>query len=188
MDIPNKLEGLRKTLEIKPTTYAAAAAKPKLQAAEAAKVPGPKIAAAHTYRLVPMRQPHQVRKARNQKVVLTCVSDDAIKRIETRIKTKSKDLQVSKPEPSLPLIIIRDVLKVNSDAQIVESLKRQNGHTTEGLGWGKVEARVRYRRRAQKPLECHPVLEVSPALYTRLIKPATCMWGCSGDRFGTSRL
>ncbi|GBP92805.1 Putative 115 kDa protein in type-1 retrotransposable element R1DM [Eumeta japonica] len=39
-----------------------------------------------------------------------------------------------------------------------------------------------------KPLECHPVLEVSPALYTRLIKPATCMWGCSGDRFGTSRL
>ncbi|GBP48519.1 hypothetical protein EVAR_16188_1 [Eumeta japonica] len=32
MDIPNKLEGLRKTLEVKPTTYAAAAAKPKLQA------------------------------------------------------------------------------------------------------------------------------------------------------------
>ncbi|GBP96416.1 hypothetical protein EVAR_90513_1, partial [Eumeta japonica] len=93
----------------------------------------------------------RVRKARNQKVVLTCVSDDAIKRIETRIKTKSKDLQVSKPEPSLPLIIIRDVLKVNSDAQIVESLKRQNGHTTEGLDWGKVEARVRYRRRARNP-------------------------------------
>ncbi|GBP96476.1 hypothetical protein EVAR_48139_1 [Eumeta japonica] len=83
-------------------------------------------------------------------------------------------ISVSKPEPSLPLIIIRDVLKVNSDAQIVESLKRQNGHTTEGLDWGKVEARVRYRRRARNPLECHPVLEVSPALYTRLIKPATC--------------
>ncbi|GBO98996.1 hypothetical protein EVAR_70681_1 [Eumeta japonica] len=112
----------------------------------------------------------RVRKARNQKVVLTCASDDAIKRIETRIKTKSKDLQVSKPEPSLPLVIIRDVLKVNSDEQIIESLKRQNGHTTEGLDWGKVEARVRYRRRARNPLECHPVLEVSPALYTRLIK------------------
>ncbi|GBP92210.1 hypothetical protein EVAR_84167_1, partial [Eumeta japonica] len=211
MDIPNKLEGLRKTLEIKPTTYAAAAAKPKLQAAAKPQVPGPKIAAAHTLIVSSRCANHtsdqvvkairevvdaremgvgvdRVRKARNQKVVLTCVSDDAIKRIETRIKTKSKDLQVSKPEPSLPLIIIRDVLKVNSDAQIVESLKRQNGHTTEGLDWGKVEARVRYRRRARNPLECHPVLEVSPALYTRLIKPATCMWGCSGDRFGTSRL
>ncbi|GBP49275.1 hypothetical protein EVAR_102218_1 [Eumeta japonica] len=60
-------------------------------------------------------------------------------------------ISVSKPEPSLPLIIIRDVLKVNSDAQIVESLMRQNGHTTEGLDWGKVEARVRYRRRARNP-------------------------------------
>ncbi|GBP92816.1 hypothetical protein EVAR_57328_1 [Eumeta japonica] len=185
MDIPNKLEGLRKTLEIKPTTYAAAAAKPKLQAAAKPQVPGPKIAAAHTLIVSSRCANHtsdqvvkairevvdaremgvgvdRVRKARNQKVVLTCVSDDAIKRIETRIKTKSKDLQVSKPEPSLPLIIIRDVLKVNSDAQIVESLKRQNGHTTEGLDWGKVEARVRYRRRARNPLECHPVLERRP--------------------------
>ncbi|GBP72796.1 hypothetical protein EVAR_40297_1 [Eumeta japonica] len=42
MDIPNKLEGLRKTLEIKPTTYAAAAAKPKLQAAAKPQVPGPR--------------------------------------------------------------------------------------------------------------------------------------------------
>ncbi|GBP98436.1 hypothetical protein EVAR_9230_1 [Eumeta japonica] len=174
MDIPNKLEGLRKTLEIKPTTYAAAAAKPKLQAAAKPQVPGPKIAAAHTLIVSSRCANHtsdQVVKAIRE-VVLTCVSDDAIKRIETRIKTKSKDLQVSKPEPSLPLIIIRDVLKVNSDAQIVESLKRQNGHTTEGLDWGKVEARVRYRRRARNPRvpsgpRCRP-------RYTSQ-KPATCM-------------
>ncbi|GBP65864.1 hypothetical protein EVAR_85132_1 [Eumeta japonica] len=193
MDIPNKLEGLRKALEVRPTTYAAAAAKPKLQVAPKPQVPGPKIAAAHTLIVSSRCANHtsdqvvkairevvearemgvgvdRVRKARNQKVVLTCASDDAIKRIETRIKAKSKNLQVSKPEPSLPLVIIRDVLKVNSDQQIIESLKRQNGHATEGLDWGKVEARVRYRRCARNPLECHPVLEVSPALYTRLIK------------------
>ncbi|GBP91341.1 hypothetical protein EVAR_57758_1 [Eumeta japonica] len=45
---PQQVGGLRKTLEIKPTTYAAAAAKPKLQAAAKPQVPGPKIAAAHT--------------------------------------------------------------------------------------------------------------------------------------------
>ncbi|GBO98768.1 hypothetical protein EVAR_252_1 [Eumeta japonica] len=159
MDIPNKLEGLRKALEVRPTTYAAAAAKPKLQMA--AK---PDQVVKAIREVVDAREKgvgvDRVRKTRNQKVVLTCASDDAIKRIETRIKIKSKDLQVSKPEPSLPLVIIRDVLKVNSDQQIIESLKRQNGHATEGLDWGKVEARV----------ECHPVLEVSPALYTRLIK------------------
>ncbi|GBP98431.1 hypothetical protein EVAR_9225_1 [Eumeta japonica] len=81
-------------------------------------------------------------------------------------------ISASKPEPSLPLIIIRDVLKVNSDAQIVESLKRQNGHTTEGLDWER-SRRESATADVRKPLECHPVLEVSPALYTRLIKPAT---------------
>ncbi|GBP97452.1 hypothetical protein EVAR_61159_1 [Eumeta japonica] len=83
---------LRKTLEIKPTTYAAAAAKPKLQAAAKPQVPGPKIAAAHTLSSRPdapttpvtrWSKPSgrwlmqgkwggvdRVRKARNQKVVL----------------------------------------------------------------------------------------------------------------------
>ncbi|GBP91340.1 hypothetical protein EVAR_57757_1 [Eumeta japonica] len=81
-------------------------------------------------------------------------------------------ISASKPEPSLPLIIIRDVLKVNSDAQIVESLKRQNGHTTEGLDWERSRRESATADVRETP-ECHPVLEVSPALYTRLIKPAT---------------
>ncbi|GBP92810.1 Putative 115 kDa protein in type-1 retrotransposable element R1DM [Eumeta japonica] len=36
----------------------------------------------------------------------------------------------------------------------------------------------------RETLECHPVLEVSPALYTRLIKPATCMWVAAATGLG----
>ncbi|GBP98468.1 hypothetical protein EVAR_59894_1 [Eumeta japonica] len=61
-------------------------------------------------------------------------------------------------------VIIRDVLRVNSDEDIVRSLRTQNRHLSEGLGWDKVRARVCYRRRARNDLECHPVLEVSPAI------------------------
>ncbi|GBP18447.1 hypothetical protein EVAR_93850_1 [Eumeta japonica] len=68
-------------------------------------------------------------------------------RLEARIKIRSKDLQVSKPEPAFPLIIIQNVFKINSDQDIVDSLKRQNGHVTESLDWEKVEARVRYRKK-----------------------------------------
>ncbi|GBP92223.1 hypothetical protein EVAR_84180_1 [Eumeta japonica] len=176
MDIPNKLEGLRKTLEIKPTTYAAAAAKPKLQAAAKPQVPGPKIAAAHTL-IVSSRCAN--------------TSDQVVKAIREVVDAREMgvgwiNLQVSKPEPS-PLIIIRDVLKVNSDAQIVESLKRQNGHHRRSrLGKGRGASPL--PQTCAKPLECHPVLEVSPALYTRLIKTGYVYVGCSGDRFGTSRL
>ncbi|GBP33601.1 Retrovirus-related Pol polyprotein from type-1 retrotransposable element R1 [Eumeta japonica] len=83
----------------------------------------------------------RVRKARNQKVVLTCAPDDATKRVETLIKIKAKDLQVE---------------------------TKRARHRRSRLE--KVEARVCYRRRARNPLECHPVLEVSPALHMRLIK------------------
>ncbi|GBP79453.1 hypothetical protein EVAR_48916_1 [Eumeta japonica] len=47
MDIPNKLEGLHKALEARPTTYAAAAAKPNPPEAAKPQVPGPNNAATH---------------------------------------------------------------------------------------------------------------------------------------------
>ncbi|GBP65257.1 hypothetical protein EVAR_37105_1 [Eumeta japonica] len=187
------MEGLRKTLEEKPKIYAAAAAKPKPSEAAKPQASGLMTTPTHTIIVSSRCANHtsdqvvkairevvdaremgigvdRVRKARNQKVVLSCASQEAIKRIEARIKIRSKDLQVTKPEPALPLVIIRDVLKINSDQDIVDSLKGQNSHITEGLEWEKIVARVRYRRRARNPLECQPVLEVSPVLYTRLIK------------------
>ncbi|GBP90774.1 hypothetical protein EVAR_102456_1 [Eumeta japonica] len=66
--------------------------------------------------------------------------------------------------------------KVNSDEDIVRSLRTQNRHLSEGLDWDKVRARVCYRRRARNDLECHPVLEVSPELYHRLIKAGLYTW------------
>ncbi|GBO98346.1 hypothetical protein EVAR_84204_1 [Eumeta japonica] len=38
----------------------------------------------------------------------------------------------------LPTVIIRDVLRVNSDEDIVRSLRTQNRHLSEGLDWDKV--------------------------------------------------
>ncbi|GBP93910.1 hypothetical protein EVAR_90910_1 [Eumeta japonica] len=40
----------------------------------------------------------------------------------------------------LPTVIIRDVLKVNSDEDIVRSLRTQNRHLSEGLDWEKPRA------------------------------------------------
>ncbi|GBP46650.1 Putative 115 kDa protein in type-1 retrotransposable element R1DM [Eumeta japonica] len=40
----------------------------------------------------------------------------------------------------LPTVIIRDVLRVNSDEDIVRSLRTQNRHLSEGLDWDKVRA------------------------------------------------
>ncbi|GBP51308.1 hypothetical protein EVAR_34094_1 [Eumeta japonica] len=79
-------------------------------------------------------------------------------------------LKVSKPEKKLPTVVIRDVLRVKTDENVVKSLSTQNRHVTECLHWDKERVKVCYRRRARNDLECRPVLEVTPELYKRLIK------------------
>ncbi|GBP87882.1 hypothetical protein EVAR_63821_1 [Eumeta japonica] len=56
-------------------------------------------------------------------------------------------------------MVIRYVIKINSDEDIVSSLRTQNRHISEDVDWGKVSARVCYRRRARNDFECHPLLE-----------------------------
>ncbi|GBP72811.1 hypothetical protein EVAR_40312_1 [Eumeta japonica] len=197
MRVPEALAEIRKVVA-RPAprimNYAEAAAKPKTAAA-AAKTPGPstRLGTGHTLIVASKFENHtaehvitklrgvvdaremgvavdRMRKARGQKVVLSCSSVEDAKKIEERLKIRGADLKVAKPEMRLPTVIIRDVLRVNSDEDIVRSLRTQNRHLSEGLDWDKVRARVCYRRRARNDLECHPVLEVSPELYHRLIK------------------
>ncbi|GBP01739.1 hypothetical protein EVAR_72846_1 [Eumeta japonica] len=74
-------------------------------------------------------------------------------------------------------VIIRDVLRVNSDEDIVRSLRTQNRHLSEGLG-GKRSGPGYATGDGRNDLECHPVLEVSPELYHRLIS-RLCIRGSS---------
>ncbi|GBP72624.1 hypothetical protein EVAR_83134_1 [Eumeta japonica] len=60
----------------------------------------------------------QLKKAGNQKVVVSCSSAENAKKIEERLKIRVVDLKVAKPEKKLLTVIIRDVLKINSDEDI----------------------------------------------------------------------
>ncbi|GBP23615.1 hypothetical protein EVAR_80232_1 [Eumeta japonica] len=197
MHVPEILEEIRTVVaRLAPRTMncAEAAAKPKATVA-AAKTPGPTIKSGtgHTLIVASKFENHtaeqvitklrgvvdaremgmavnRIRKARGQKVVLSCSFVEDTKKIEERLKIRGADLKVAKPEMRLPTVIIRDVLKVNSDEDIVTSLKTQNRHLSEDLDWDKVRARVCYRRRARNDFECHPVLEVSAELHHRMMK------------------
>ncbi|GBP58760.1 hypothetical protein EVAR_35539_1 [Eumeta japonica] len=159
MDVAGKIERLPKTLEERSKTYAVAAAKPKMSEAMKPQTPGLITTAAHTLIISSRCVNHtsgQVVKAIR----------DIFDAREKGVGIKSTDLEVLKPESALPLIIVRYLLKINSDHGIPDSLKRQNGYAIEGIDWKK--ARVRCQRRTRNPLKCHLVLEMSPMLYTHL--------------------
>ncbi|GBP08080.1 hypothetical protein EVAR_39397_1 [Eumeta japonica] len=200
-DVPEKLEAIRKAVEAgsapRTQNYAEAAARPKPSAAAAPKIPGPEVrsGAGHTLIISSKCENHtaeqvvvrlrgvvdaremgvavdRLRKAGNQKVVMSRSSAEDALKIEERLKIRGADIKVTKGEKKLPTVVIRDVPKVNTDEDIVRSLRTQNKHIADGLDWSRERAKVCYRRRARNDLECHPVLEVTTELYKRLIKAA----------------
>lgn len=63
------------------------------------------------------------------------------------------------------MVCIRGVLSSYSDDEIVDLLKAQNKHLLQNIAVGEQVIKMRYRKRARNPHECHPVLELSPKLW-----------------------
>lgn len=107
-----------------------------------------------------------VRKARNQKVVLRCASKADLKLIRDQFKS-NEGLKVQEPKPQNPLVCIRGVLSSYSDGEIVDLLRAQNKHLLQDVAVAEQTVKMRFRKRARNPHECHPVLELSPELWKR---------------------
>ncbi|GBP80932.1 hypothetical protein EVAR_56570_1 [Eumeta japonica] len=110
----------------------------------------------------------RLRKTRDQKVIISCPTQKNIEKISGQLKER-KGLKIRQAARKLPLVVIRDVRKENTDEDIVKSIRKQNKHATADLDWSSIEVKVKFRRRAKNDLECHPVLEVSPELWRRLV-------------------
>ncbi|XP_063823708.1 uncharacterized protein LOC135073455 [Ostrinia nubilalis] len=111
----------------------------------------------------------RVRKAKNSKVVLTCDTGDNIKKISTQI-SKNKNLIVKEAKASNPLIKIKNILAYHTDEELIENLKAQNKKVFTDLAKEDRFVKVRYRKRARNVHQCHPVLEVSPKLHSRILE------------------
>lgn len=111
----------------------------------------------------------RLRTAKNQKVVLSCSTKGGAKKMERAIQEVAPDLVVADAARRLPQIKLKDVMASITDDQIEESIRRQNSRICDGLD--KQEgAKVRYRLKARNPLQCHVILEVTPALFGRLVE------------------
>ena len=110
----------------------------------------------------------RLRKAKHQKVVVSCTSRKGAEVLGRRITEAYKDLVVEDAARRLPQVIIRDVMAADSDADIIASLKGQNPGIYEGLD-PQEGVKVRFRMRTRNPLQCHVVLEATPKLWRRLM-------------------
>lgn len=110
-----------------------------------------------------------VRKAQNQKVVLKCHAEEDARSMLAQLRASDAGLAVIIPASKIPLVDIRDVLKELRDAELVENLKGQNKKIFEGLQDQDRDVKVLFEKRARHPQDCHPVFEVAPKLWQRLV-------------------
>ncbi|XP_045446722.1 uncharacterized protein LOC123654909 [Melitaea cinxia] len=110
----------------------------------------------------------RVRKARDQKIVVRCASKEDMAKIKGQVQ-KNSGLTVREPTNQDPLICVRGVLSSYSNEEIVDLIKAQNGYILEGVDRAALRMKVRFRKRVRNPHECHPVIELSPALWRRFV-------------------
>lgn len=109
----------------------------------------------------------KVRKAKGQKVILSCTQKEDADKLAEQLR-KAPRLKINEATNKNPLAVINNVLAYHSDAELLETIRAQNPRLFEGLDKNQESMKVRFRKRARNPLECHPVLELSPVLWKRM--------------------
>lgn len=108
----------------------------------------------------------RVRKAKDRKVIMGLKTKEEQNKVRERLE-KSGHLLVEEVKNKDPLLILRDVLLVNTDDDVLKALRNQNRNIFGGLGREEDRVTIKYRRRARNPLTGHIVISVSPKIWRR---------------------
>lgn len=91
-----------------------------------------------------------------------CGTKEDLDKIKKKLKKSTKDLNVEEIKNKDPLIILRDIMTYNTDADIIQAIRVQNKHLLKDIKENDIRIDVKYRRKARNPLNTHVVLKVSP--------------------------
>lgn len=112
----------------------------------------------------------RVRKAKDRKIIMGFETTEDRNKIKERLEKDGVNLEVEEVKNKDPLLILRDVLLMHTDEEVLKAVRNQNPELFHGLE--KVEQRmtIRYRRRTRNPHLNHVVLSVSPTIWRRAME------------------
>ncbi|CAH2095694.1 unnamed protein product [Euphydryas editha] len=110
----------------------------------------------------------RVRKAKDRKVIMGFGTVEERKKAQDRLAKKGSGLVVEEVKNRDPLLVLRGVLAVNTDGDVIKALRNQNRDLFNNLGPGEDRLLVKYRRRTRNPHLVNVVLSTSPTLWARI--------------------
>ncbi|CAH2087978.1 unnamed protein product [Euphydryas editha] len=110
----------------------------------------------------------KVRRARDRKLVIGFASAEERTKVQDRYTKEETGLLVEAVKNKDPLLVLKDVLKHNTDEDVVKAIRNQNRALFDGLDRKDDRFQIKYHKRARNPLTAHVVLSASPALWKRI--------------------
>lgn len=111
----------------------------------------------------------RVRKAKDCKIIMSCDSKEEREKVRNRLATAGKHLIVEDVKNKDPLIILKDVLLVNSDEDVLKAMRNQNRAIFRDLDEEENRIAIKYRRKARNPHTGHIVVSTSPKIWRRAV-------------------
>lgn len=118
-------------------------------------------------------QVERVRKAKNGKIVMGFRTEEQRKRVRERIECAGNQLAVEEVKNKDPLLVLRNVISIHTDEEIVALVRSQNQNLFRDLDRTDDRIEVKYRKRARNPHQAHVIVRVSPALWRRALNAGT---------------
>lgn len=110
----------------------------------------------------------RIRKAKNQKVIISCDEIENIDNIQTHLK--NTNLNTEKAVMKHPTIIIKDLLNIIKDEDILQLIKKQNKHIFQDLTDEEIDIQIKFTKKCRNPHLKHVVARVPPKLWNILTK------------------
>lgn len=111
----------------------------------------------------------RVRKGKDRKIIMSCGTRDERDKVRERLEKNGKHLVVEDVKNKDPLIVLKDVLLINSDDDVLRAMRNQNQSVFQGLEGEDSRVQIKYRRRARNPHTGHIVVSTSPKLWQRMV-------------------
>lgn len=111
----------------------------------------------------------RVRRARDRKIVMSCHTKEEREKVKDRLVKAGKQLIVEDVQNKDPLIILKDVLLINSDEDVLKAMRNQNRAVFHDLDERENRISIKYRQKARNPHTGHIVMSASPVIWRRVI-------------------
>ncbi|KPJ05926.1 hypothetical protein RR48_14368, partial [Papilio machaon] len=112
----------------------------------------------------------RIRKAKDRKIIMGFRSKEEREKMKERLKTTAKDLSVEEVKNKDPMLLLRDVLNINTDEDIQKALKNQNRGIFGSLDEEENRIEIKYRRKTRNPHTSHIVVAVSPLTWQKAVE------------------